>query len=59
VNGPKKASTIQINPGSPDYLKMNLTEGTYQASAGNSKIKPATIKVGPERKSSQNELLLP
>jgi hypothetical protein len=59
VNGPKKASTVQIQPGAPDYLKMSLTEGTYQASAGNSKIKPATIKVGPERPSSQNELLLP
>ena len=58
VNGPKKASTVQIQPGAPDYLKMNLTEGTYQATAG-SKIKPATIRVGPERPSSQNELLLP
>jgi hypothetical protein len=59
VNGPTKASTVQIQPGSPDYLKMSIKEGTYQASAGNSKIKPATIKVGPERPSSQNELLLP
>jgi hypothetical protein len=59
VNGPQKASTTQIQPGAPDYLKMNLTEGTYQASVGNSKIKPATIKVGPKRPSSQNQLLLP
>jgi hypothetical protein len=59
VSGPKKASTIQIQPGAPDYLKMNLTEGTYQATVGSSKIKPATIKVGPERPSSQNQLLLP
>ena len=59
VSGPKKASTVQIQPGAPDYLKMNLTEGTYQASAGNSKIKPATIRVGPKRPSSQNQLLLP
>jgi hypothetical protein len=59
VNGPKKASTTRIQPGAPDYLKMNLTEGTYQATVGNSKIKPATIKVGPERRSSQNQLLLP
>jgi hypothetical protein len=59
VDGPKKASTVQIQPGAPDYLKMNLTEGTYQATVGNSKIKPATIKVGPERPSSQNQLLLP
>jgi hypothetical protein len=59
VNGPKKASTVQIEPGAPDYLKMNLTEGTYQATVGRSKIKPATIKVGPERPSSQNQVLLP
>ncbi len=59
VNGPKKASTVQIQPGSPDYLKMNLPEGTYKATVGTSKIKPATIKVGPERPSSQNQLLLP
>jgi len=59
VNGPKKASTVQIDPGAPDYLKMNLSEGTYQATASKSNIQPATIKVGPERPSSQNDLLLP
>ena len=59
VDGPRKASTPQIQPGAPDYLKMNLTEGTYQATVGNSKIKPATIKVGPERPNSDNQLLLP
>ena len=61
VSGPKtkKASTVEIPPGAPDSLKLNLGEGTYQASAGSSKIKPATIKVGPKRPSSQNKLLLP
>ena len=59
VNGPQKASTVQIQPGAPDYLKMNLKEGTYQATVGNSKIKPATIKVGPKRPNSDNQLLLP
>jgi hypothetical protein len=59
VSGPKNASTVEIQPGAPDYLKMNLTEGTYEATAGRSNIRPATIQVGGERKSSQNELLLP
>jgi hypothetical protein len=59
VSGPKKSSTVEIQPGAPDYLKMDLSEGTYQASAGRSKIRPATIRVGPERETSQNELLLP
>jgi hypothetical protein len=59
VSGPTNGSTVEIQPGAPDYLKMNLREGTYQATAGKGKIRPATIKVGPERKSSQNDLLLP
>ena len=59
VNGPTEGIDGQIQPGAPDYLKMNLKEGTYQATVGNSKIKPATIKVGPERPSSDNQLLLP
>jgi hypothetical protein len=59
VTGPKKASTVEIQPGAPDYLKMNLTQGTYRATAGKPKIRPATIRVGPERPSSQNQVLLP
>jgi|SRR4051794_22770789 len=59
VNGPKKSSTVEIQPGAPNYLKMNLSEGTYQATAGKSKIRPATIRVGAERPSSQNDVLLP
>jgi hypothetical protein len=59
VSGPTNGSTVEIQPGAPDYLKMKLEEGTYRATASKAKIRPATIKVGPERKSSQNDLLLP
>jgi hypothetical protein len=60
VDGPnEKASTVQIQPGAPDYLKLNLKQGTYEASVGTRRIKPARITVGPERPSSQNQLLLP
>jgi hypothetical protein len=59
VTGPTKGSTTQIEPGTPDYLRMNLKEGTYQVTASKHRIKPATIKVGPERPSSQNKLLEP
>jgi hypothetical protein len=59
VSGPKNSSTVEIAPGAPDYLKMKLTEGTYQATAGKPKIRPATIRVGSERNTSQNKLLLP
>jgi hypothetical protein len=59
VNGPTEGSTVEIQPGAPDYLKMNLKEGTYEVSASKAKIRPATIEVGPERPSSQNKLLEP
>ena len=59
VTGPTHASTTQIQPGSPDYLRMDMKEGTYEVSASKGKVKPATIRVGPPRKSSQNVLLEP
>jgi hypothetical protein len=59
VTGPTEGSTVEIQPGAPDYLKMNLKEGTYEVSASKAKIRPATIEVGPERPSSQNKLLEP
>jgi hypothetical protein len=59
VTGPTKGSTTEIQPGSPDYLRMDMKEGTYQVTASKPKIKPATISVGPKRPSSQNNLLEP
>jgi hypothetical protein len=59
VSGPTQASTTQIQPGTPDYLRMSMKEGTYQVTASKHNIKPATIKVGPERPSSQNKVLEP
>jgi hypothetical protein len=59
VSGPTEGSTTEIQPGAPDYLRINMKEGTYQVTASKAKIKPATIKVGPERESSQNKLLEP
>jgi hypothetical protein len=59
VSGPTKGATTQIQPGSPDYLRISMKEGTYEVSASKSRIKPATIQVGPERPSSQNKLLEP
>src|SRR4051812_46240505 len=52
VTGPTNASTTEIQPGAPDYLRLNMREGTYEVTASKSKIKPATIRVGPERPSS-------
>ena len=56
----EKASTSEIQPGAPGYLKVQLPEGDYRATGGQgSNARTAAIKVGPERKSSQNKLLLP
>jgi hypothetical protein len=59
VNGPTEGSTNEIQPGSPDFIKLSMKEGTYQVTASKPKIEPATIKVGAERKSSQNTVLEP
>jgi hypothetical protein len=60
LTGPKHTATPQIQPGAPGNLKVELPQGSYQATAGQgSGVQAATVKVGPERKSSQNELLLP
>jgi hypothetical protein len=59
VTGPTTGSTQEIQPNAPDFLRMSMKQGTYQVKASKNKIKPATITVGPERKSSQNNLLEP
>ena len=59
VTGPTKGSSADIQPGTPDSLRMSMKEGTYRVTASKPKIRPTTIKVGPERKSSQNKLLEP
>jgi hypothetical protein len=56
----KRASSGVIEPGAPGALKVNLKQGRYRATAGpGAKATPASVTVGPERKTSQNELLQP
>jgi hypothetical protein len=60
LSGPKEAATQPIPPNAPGSLKIELPEGSYQVSAGNAtSARPATLKVGPKRPGSENELLLP
>jgi hypothetical protein len=60
LSGPKDAASGPIPPQSPASLKLNLPQGSYQATAGQGgKTQAATVKVGPERKTSQNQLLQP
>ena len=40
-------------------FKLDLEQGDYTVAAENPGIRPAEFEVGPERKSAQNDLLLP
>jgi hypothetical protein len=57
----------RVGPVAPDdtvEIKRTLAPGSYEVSAGSARavrreIQPATLDIGEERKSSNNELLLP
>jgi hypothetical protein len=58
--GPTDEATNEMPPGTVASLKIDLEEGDYEATAGEgSDIRPDKLAVGPERPSSQNELLQP
>jgi hypothetical protein len=60
LSGPKEAATQPIPPGAPGSLKIELPEGSYEVSAGQAtSARAATVKVGPKRPGSENDLLLP
>ena len=59
LSGPKDAATPPIAPGDPASLRLNLPQGSYEATAGQRNAGSATVEVGRERKSSQNQLLQP
>jgi hypothetical protein len=52
-------STGPINPGDTGQIKLDVVEGKYQVKTGNGSIRPASVSVGPERASAQNDLLQP
>ncbi len=52
-------TTEPINPRGTGQLQVNVTEGRYRVRAANADIAPATITVGPERQSAQNQVLQP
>ena len=54
-----KRSTGAIQPRSTAQLKVDAAEGSYTMSASGGDIAPATVKVRAQRRSSQNDLLLP
>ena len=58
-NAGEKGSTGKIEPAGTGDLKITLREGTYLVKTGDGAIRPALLRVGPERESAQNTLLLP
>ena len=54
-----RRSTNTIAPRSTGQLKVDPDEGAYTLRASSGGVAPAPIKVGPQRRSSQNDLLLP
>jgi hypothetical protein len=61
LEGPSEAVSEPIEAGGvTDGFKVPMEEGAYELTAGeDSRAKPAELLIGPKRKSSQNELLLP
>jgi hypothetical protein len=60
LSGPRRASTSEIRPGQPGFLKIELPEGDYRASAaGVAGARPASFTVAERRPSSDDKLLLP
>jgi hypothetical protein len=60
VDGPTAGESSGIEPGSVGSFKFSFEEGDYEVSPGEeSGARPALLTVGPERASSQNEILLP
>jgi hypothetical protein len=62
------ASTVDrtepVQPGDTATIQKTLRPGSYEVKAGSEKavsreIRPAVLKIGKERKNSNNELLLP
>jgi hypothetical protein len=57
--GTAAQTTGPINPQDTASLQLDLREGEYVIGVKDDAIKPARLQVGPQRESSQNQLLLP
>lgn len=52
-------TTGPINPGDTGQIKLFVRQGEYRLRASSGAISPATLMVGSERASAQNEVLQP
>jgi hypothetical protein len=59
IHGPVNAQSDSISPAGTNLLKVDLKTGSYEASVDGIATRPFNFTVGPERPSSQNQLLLP
>ncbi len=59
LEGPTDKESPEIVPQGTGGMKVNLEQGDFVVSAGDSNARETELAVGPERASSQNELLLP
>jgi hypothetical protein len=57
--GGTRASSPEIAPASTGRLTIVTREGVYAVHTADDAIRPARVKIGPPRKSSQDDLLLP
>ncbi len=56
---PLEQRTGPINPGDTASLTADLVQGIYRVTTGSGAIAPATLRVGPPRRSAQDRLLQP
>ena len=59
IHGPVDVDSNEIPPGGAETLKVDMKTGSYEASVSGIAVRPFSFKVGPERPSGQNDLLLP
>jgi hypothetical protein len=61
IDGPRVRQSVgPVNPQDTATLKVSVGSGQYTLAADQAAgLKPATLTVGPKRRSSQNQLLLP
>jgi hypothetical protein len=59
TNSALTQSTGPINPGDTGQIKVFVREGTYQVRVQGGMVDPATMRVGSQRESAQNEVLQP
>ena len=59
IKGPRNTTSAPITANSPATFSTELPTGKYTIAASGAGGAPATLKVGPYRARSQNDLLLP